>query len=60
VTDRVHQVRLAQTRPAVDEERVVVIAGLIRDRLRRRVRELIARADDEVVEGVLGQQRRAP
>ena len=51
------QVRLAEAHAAVDEERVVVVARLVGDRLRRRVRELVARADDEVVEGVLRQQR---
>ena len=60
VADGVDEMGLPQADAAVDEERVVVVARLVGDRLGRRVGELVARADDEVVEGVLGQQRRAP
>src|SRR5215469_2432758 len=45
---------LAETNAAVNEKRVVLLAGLIRDRLRRRMRKLVGRSDDEFVEGVAG------
>ena len=53
VADRVQQVGLAQPGLAVDEERVVRLGRRLGDRDRRRVREAVARADDEGVEGVL-------
>ena len=52
VADRVHQMRLAETHAAVDEQRVVGARRRFRDGAARRVRELIRRADDEGVEGV--------
>ena len=58
VADGVHQVRLAETHTAVDEERVVVVTGLARDRLRGGMRELVRRPDHEVGERVLGGQLR--
>ena len=53
VADRVEQVRLADPGRAVQEERVVGVAGQLGDRERRGVREAVARADHELVEGVL-------
>ena len=53
VTDRVEQVGLAESRVAVDEERVVGLGRRLGDRDRGGVREPIARTDDEVVEDVL-------
>ena len=50
VADRVHQVRLAETDAAVDEQRVVRAAGILRDLKRRRARELVALAFDEALE----------
>ena len=58
VADGVHQVRLTEAHAAVDEEGVVVIAGLVRDRLGGGMRELVRRPDDEVGERVLGGQLR--
>jgi hypothetical protein len=48
---------LAEADTTVDEERVVVIAGLGRDRLARRVRELVRGADDEARERVFWVER---
>ena len=56
--DRGHQMRLAEADTAVDEERVVLFARLIGDRLRRGMRELIARADHELRESVARVQGR--
>ena len=56
LSDRVHQVRLAETHAAVDEERVVGARRRFSNRATRRVRELIRRADDERVERVAGIQ----
>ena len=53
VADRVQQVRLADPRRAVQEERVVGVAGQLRHRQRRRVSEAVSGADHELVEGVL-------
>ena len=53
VRDRVQQVRLAEPRVAVDEERVVRLRGRLGDCERRSVREPVRRADHERVEGVL-------
>src|SRR5207302_270356 len=47
VTDRVQKVRLSETHAAVDEERVVVVAGHLGDRETGRVDELVRGADDE-------------
>ena len=56
VADGVEQVGLAEARPAVDEERVVGVAGLLGHGQRRGVGEAVAAADDELLEGVLGDQ----
>ena len=50
VAHGVQDVRLAEARVAVDEERVVDLAGPLRDRHRGRVREPVAGADDERLE----------
>ena len=47
VADRVHQVRLAETDAAVDEQRVVGATRVLADLDRRGARELIALAFDE-------------
>ena len=52
VADRVHQVGLAEADPAVQEERVVGVAGALGDRQAGGVGEAVGRADDEVGEGV--------
>ena len=52
VADGVHQVGLAEADAAVQEERVVGVAGALRDRQARRVGEAVGRADDEVRERV--------
>ena len=54
VTDRVQQVRLAQTGAAVDEERVVRLRRSLGDSDGGGMGEPVACADDEGVEGVLG------
>ena len=51
--DRLEQMRLAEARAAVDEERVVRLRRRLRDGQRGRVREAIRRADHEGVERVL-------
>ncbi len=53
VTDGVQKVRLAQTRVAVDEQRVVGLRGCLGDRDRGGVGEAVGLTDDEVVERVL-------
>jgi len=53
VTHRVQQVGLAESHPAVDEERVVGLGRQLGDRLGRGLGELVRRADHERVEGVL-------
>ncbi len=53
VADRVQQVRLAETRAAVDEQRVVGLRGRLRHGDGGRVGEPVGLADHEVVEGVL-------
>ena len=50
VADRVHQVRLAETDAAVDEQRVVGTAGILRDLEGSGARQLIALAFNEAVE----------
>ena len=52
VADGVHQVGLAEADPAVQEERVVGVAGALGDRQARGVGEAVGRADDEVRERV--------
>ena len=52
--DRVHQVGLAETDAAVDEQRVVGARRRFGDGAAGGVRELIRRSDDEGVEGVAG------
>ena len=47
LADRVHQVRLAESHAAVEEQRVVGAGGRLGDRDRGGVRELVRRADDE-------------
>ena len=51
VADGVHQVRLAETDAAVDEERVVRAPWIFADLLRGGLGELVALADHEAVEG---------
>ena len=46
-SDGVHQMRLAHTDAAINEQRVVAARGVHRDRLRGRVGKLIARPNDE-------------
>ena len=45
--DGVHQMRLPHAHSAVNEQRIVAARRIHRHRLRRRMRKLIARADDE-------------
>src|SRR4051812_38789912 len=52
LADRLHQVRLAETDAAVDEERVVSASRGLRDRETRGVRNLVVRADDKRIESV--------
>ena len=52
VADRMHQVGLAEAHAAVQEERVVGVAGTLGDREARGVGEPVGRADDEVRERV--------
>ena len=54
--DRVHQMGLAKTHSAVDEERVVGPRGRLGHSPCRRVRKLVRGTDDESVEGVAGVQ----
>ena len=68
VADGVQQVRLAQPRAAVDEQRVVSaagavgggVAGLLGDLERGREGEAVGIAHDVVVEGIAGIEVRAP
>ena len=57
VTDGVHEVRLAQTHAAVEEQRVVGRARRLRDGQRGRVRKPVRGADDERVERRFGVER---
>ncbi len=52
--DRLHQVRLAESHPAVNEERVVSARGRLRDRETGGVRDLVIRADHERFESIPG------
>ena len=47
LADRLHQVRLAEPDPAVNEERVVRPRGRLRDGETRRVGDFVVRADDK-------------
>ena len=58
VPDGVEKVGLAQADAAVDEERVIAVAGAVRDGEAGGVGELVPRADDEPVEGVPAVERR--
>ena len=60
VADRLHEVRLAEARPAADEERVVLAGGLVGDAQRRGVREAVRGARHEVLERVRGVQAARP
>ena len=54
------QVRLAQAAAAMDEQRVVRLAGLLGHGDGGRVGQAIARAGDEVVEDVVGREHHVP
>ena len=54
MSDRVEQVRLAETDAAVDEERVIGLGRQLGDGLAGRLRELIGVADHEGIESVAG------
>ena len=54
--DGVHQVRLPEPGPAVDVQRIVGLGRRLGDRDGRGVGELVARADDEILERVVGIQ----
>ncbi len=56
MSDGLHEVRLAETGRAADEEGVVAVGGLVGDVERRGVGELVGGADDEVLERVEGVQ----
>ena len=58
LADRLKKVGLAEAHASVDEERVVLRAGGLGGRQRRRVGEAVRRPDDERVEGVLVDQGR--
>ena len=60
VADRVHQVGLAEADPAVQEQRVVGVAGALGDRQAGGMGQAVGRADDEVGEGVAGVEVRRP
>ena len=54
VTDGVQQVCLAQTNAAVDDQWVVGVCGIVRDRLRGRMGQAVAVADDEGAKRIFG------
>ena len=56
--DGMKQVSLPESDLRVEHQRVIHIAGITRDRLRRGVRQLVGLAHDEAVEGVSSVQRR--
>src|SRR5579863_8432976 len=58
MTDRRRQMGLAETHTAVNEERIILLTRLVGRGLRRRVGELIARADDELRKGIARRQSR--
>ncbi len=57
VGERMEEVRLADARRAVDRNRVVRLAGVLRDGERGRVGDSRARPDDEGLEGERGVER---
>ena len=57
VADGVHQMGLAQSRVAVDEQRVVHVAGLLGHRQRRGVGQIVGLADDEVLKLIFRVER---
>jgi hypothetical protein len=59
VADRLHEVRLAHTDAAVEEQRVVSLGGPLGDGLASRVCELVPAADDERVERITRIQLRS-
>ena len=59
VRDGMHQVRLTEASLAVNEERIVSTAGRIGHCHARRVRELVACSDDEIIEGIARIEERA-
>jgi hypothetical protein len=52
IADRLHEVGLAKTDTAVDEERVIELTGFLTDTLGCRVGELVRRAGDIVLKGI--------
>ena len=56
VPDRVHQVRLAEPHPTVNEQRIVGARGGLGDGAAGGMRELVRAANDEGVEGVPGSE----
>src|SRR5438046_9261639 len=56
--DRLHQMRLAESRGAVDKERIVRLAGCFRDRVRGRGGELVRLPDHEGLERIPLVERR--
>src|SRR5215469_4289356 len=60
MADRRHEVSLAEADPAVDEQRVVFLPGLIGDRQRRSMGKLVGRSYDELREAVSRVQRGMP
>ena len=59
IADGVHDMRLAQPHAAVDEEGIIALARLFRDRLGGGIDELVALAHDEIVEGEAAFEARA-
>ena len=57
VTDRMHQMRLAQAHAAVQEQRIIRHARRLDDRKRRRVRKVVGLADHKRIERVFRIQR---
>ena len=54
VADGLHKVGFTEASATVEEERIVLLAGVVSDRSRGGIGEVVARADDEVVEGIAG------
>jgi hypothetical protein len=59
VRDGVHQVGLAEAGRTVDEERIIIVSGLLRDGERGAVGHLVLRTHDEMIEGVGRLDRRS-
>ena len=57
VGDGLHEVRLAQAHGSMDEEGVEGVSRGFHHGLRRRLGQAVRRADDEVLEGVIGIER---